>query len=129
MGLGANVEFVHMTAFSGCPNIQTVTVEATTPPEVSNEKGGYSPDEWNGFDPTEKTLYVPFSEDHSVLAAYQDATGWKLFGTILEKSEEPTSIAPLTPNPSPLTHKLLRDGILLIERNGKTYNAQGAEVK
>ena len=25
--------------------------------------------------------------------------------------------------------KVLRDGILLIERNGKTYNAQGAEVK
>ena len=25
--------------------------------------------------------------------------------------------------------KVLRDGMLLIERNGKTYNAQGAEVK
>ena len=27
------------------------------------------------------------------------------------------------------SHKLLRDGQLYIERNGKTYNAQGAEVK
>ncbi len=27
------------------------------------------------------------------------------------------------------SHKLLRNGQLLIERNGKTYNAQGAEVK
>ena len=27
------------------------------------------------------------------------------------------------------SHKLLRDGQLFIERNGKTYNAQGAEVK
>ena len=25
--------------------------------------------------------------------------------------------------------KLLRDGVLLIERNGKTYNAQGIEIK
>ncbi|MBR5677598.1 MAG: hypothetical protein IKX20_05630 [Paludibacteraceae bacterium] len=35
----------------------------------------------------------------------------------------------VTGNPSPVTHKLLRDGQLLIERDGKTYNAQGAEVK
>ena len=26
-------------------------------------------------------------------------------------------------------NKVLRNGILLIERNGKTYNAQGAEVR
>lgn len=32
-------------------------------------------------------------------------------------------------NPSPVTHKFLRNGILLIERDGKTFNAQGAEVK
>ena len=25
--------------------------------------------------------------------------------------------------------KVIKDGVLLIERNGKTYNAQGAEVK
>ena len=31
--------------------------------------------------------------------------------------------------PSSVTHKLLRNGVLLIERDGKTYNAQGAEVK
>ena len=32
-------------------------------------------------------------------------------------------------NPSPVTHKLLRNGQLLIERDGKTYNAQGAEMR
>lgn len=32
-------------------------------------------------------------------------------------------------NPSSVTHKLLRNGQLLIERDGKTFNAQGAEVK
>ena len=32
-------------------------------------------------------------------------------------------------NLSPVTHKLLRNGQLLIERDGKTYNAQGIEVK
>ncbi|MBQ7438436.1 MAG: InlB B-repeat-containing protein [Paludibacteraceae bacterium] len=38
-------------------------------------------------------------------------------------------IDPVTGSPSPVTHKLLRNGVLLIERNGKTYNAQGAEVR
>lgn len=127
--LGANVDFVHMSAFSGCPNIQTVTMEATTPPEVSNEKGGYAPSEWYGFDPTEKTLYVPFSKDHSVLAAYQDATGWKLFGTIQEKSEKPTDIDQITNDELQKTHKLLRNGQLLIERDGKIINAIGVRVK
>lgn len=26
-------------------------------------------------------------------------------------------------------HKVIKDGQLLIEKNGKTYNAQGAEIK
>ena len=35
-----------------------------------------------------------------------------------------------TPSGSPSRgEKVLRDGMLLIERNGKTYNAQGMEVK
>jgi len=38
-------------------------------------------------------------------------------------------IDPVTGNPSPVTHKFLRDGVLFIERNGKTYNAQGIEIK
>lgn len=32
-------------------------------------------------------------------------------------------------NPSPVTHKFLRNGQLLIERDGKTYNAQGVEMR
>lgn len=38
-------------------------------------------------------------------------------------------ISAVTGTPSSVTHKLLREGQLLIERDGKTYNAQGAEVK
>jgi hypothetical protein len=35
-----------------------------------------------------------------------------------------------TPSGSPSWgEKVLRNGMLLIERNGKTYNAQGMEVK
>ncbi len=28
-----------------------------------------------------------------------------------------------------MTNKVIRDGVLYIERNGKTYNAHGAEVR
>ena len=40
-----------------------------------------------------------------------------------------TGIDTVTGNPSPVTEKILRDGQLFIIRDGKTYNALGAEVK
>ena len=40
-----------------------------------------------------------------------------------------SDIDSVTANPSPVTHKVIRDGRLLIERNGKTFNATGVEVK
>ena len=40
-----------------------------------------------------------------------------------------TGIDSTTDNPSPVTHKYLRNGLLFIERNGKTYNAQGQIAK
>lgn len=35
----------------------------------------------------------------------------------------------ISQEPKANSQKLIRDGMLLIERNGKTYNAQGAEIK
>lgn len=35
----------------------------------------------------------------------------------------------ISQEPKAKSQKLIRDGMLLIERNGKTYNAQGAEIK
>lgn len=42
-----------------------------------------------------------------------DATGWKF----------------IADDPSPITHKIIRDGMLLIIYNGNLYNAQGALIK
>ena len=41
----------------------------------------------------------------------------------------PTGIETVTGNPSPVTHKLIRNGQLLIIRDGKTYNAQGQLIE
>ena len=48
------------------------------------------------------------------------------FSPVFRLSE---GIDPVTANPSPITRKLIKDGRLLILRNGKTYTAFGAEVK
>ena len=47
---------------------------------------------------------------------------------LFEKSKE-QGIEQMTNHKSQMTNKFLRNGVLLIERNGKTYNAQGAEVR
>lgn len=48
---------------------------------------------------------------------------------VFKDSSETTGIDSTTDNPSPVTHKYLRNGVLYIERNGKTYNALGVELK
>ena len=48
---------------------------------------------------------------------------------VFKDSSETTGIDSTTDNPSPVTHKYLRNGILYIDRNGKTYNALGVELK
>lgn len=47
---------------------------------------------------------------------------------VFKDSSVTTGIDSTTDNPSPVTHKYLRNGLLFIERNGETYNAQGSPV-
>lgn len=47
---------------------------------------------------------------------------------VFRDSSVTTGIDSTTDNPSPVTHKYLRNGLLFIERNGETYNAQGSPV-
>ena len=59
--------------------------------------------------------------------AYRAADTWKEFGTIAAIPAE--GIDQITNDKSKMTNKIIRDGILLIEKNGKLYNAQGVEVR
>ena len=71
------------------------------------------------------TLFVPFGSKE----AYQNALVWKDFYIEHfdphEGIEEPTSDSSLKGR----GQKVIKNGQLLIERNGKTYNALGAEIK
>lgn len=50
-------------------------------------------------------------------------------GVRITHKDTPTTIDPVTGNPSPVTLKVIKNGQLYIIRDGKTYNVQGAVVK
>ncbi len=52
--------------FEGCSNLETVVIYATTPPSVANQ---------NFRDAGNAKIYVPYSEDHSIIASYQSVWG------------------------------------------------------
>ena len=67
-------------------------------------------------------LYVPNGSKQS----YESADVWRRF--VIE--EMPAQEGVETPSGSPSRgEKVLRDGLLLIERNGKTYTTSGAELR
>jgi hypothetical protein len=50
-------------------------------------------------------------------------------GLAFDPAEEPhEGIDTVTSNPSPVTHKIIRHGQLIIIRGEKQYNAQGQEL-
>ena len=48
---------------------------------------------------------------------------------VISGNDTPTAIDPVTGNPSPVTLKIIRNGILFINRDGKTYTVTGTEVR
>ena len=100
-------------AFQACYRLTSVTCEAITPPEM----GLFV------FDCSNIPLYVPAES----VGAYKTAEQWKEFYPILPIGS--TAINQATIDQTPMTNKVIRDGQLLIERDGKVYSVQGQEVK
>ena len=74
---------------------------------------------------SEATLYVLAD----ALEDYKIAEQWKEFGTILPIQETDTDLEN-THSPSPMANrqKLLRNGQLIILRDGKSYSVMGQEL-
>ena len=68
-------------------------------------------------------IYVP----EASVTAYKAAPGWSVYQAIIQAAGSPTSV--VTPNVNTKAIKHIVNGQLLIEKNGKFYNALGAEVK
>lgn len=79
--------------------------------------------------PAGETLHVRVLPWHN----YADAKSGKYIAlrnvVISGQAFEATDVDPLTANHSPLTVKSIRNGQLLITRNGTTYTVQGQEVR
>jgi hypothetical protein len=72
---------------------------------------------------TQIPVYVPCG----TVSAYQSAEGWKDFTNIQCMPEDESAVDNIN-SQSTNCQKIIRDGQLVIIRDGKTYNAQGVEL-
>ena len=105
-------------AFSGCSSIADIYCYATTPPVC------YDNDTFYGISKL-CNIHVPAG----TIPNYQVATGWRYFSNFLEISEataisEKTAISE-TEQQNKSARKIIRDGQVLILRNGVTYDMMG----
>ena len=108
----ASVTSLTFNTFSGCVSLKEITNYATTPQSVEE-------DVFDQVDKANCKLYVP----SSAVEAYRAAEVWKDFDIKVAQGVEGIVV------PTGDAQKILMNGVLLIERNGKTYNALGAEVR
>ena len=109
--IGEGVTSIGDFAFYNCTGLPTITCKAVNPPALGE-------DVFYGVSTT-IPLYVPAQSVSAYLAAEQ----WKVFDVKAAQGIEDIVV------PTREAQKILMDGILLIERNGKTYNACGQEVR
>ena len=115
-----SVTSIEEMAFLGCSGLNTIYFNTTTPPSTNSTFDNYS-----------ATLYVPCGS----LADYQAHEEWGRFSSIQCMSDEDDTDTPDTPTslsdiqtPTTNTQKIIRDGQIIILRDGKTYNVMGVEV-
>ena len=114
MVLPSTIQEIGDNGFALCAKLQKIHVKATTPPTIQAK---------TFFDVNRQIpVYVP---DNAV-EAYKDDPYWQEFD-IQGESKAPSAVDNI---PSALTNtqKIMRDGQLLILRDGKTYNIMGAEI-
>ena len=107
-------------AFAFCPGLTSVTCKAVNLPEMG--EGVF----WNSSTAA-ATLYVPGES----LELYQAAEKWKEFGTILPISQVEADVENIgSDNGYEVmgNGKIMRNGQLIIIRDGVEYNAMGVEL-
>ena len=114
MTLPSTVQEIADNGFALCAKLQRMNVDALIPPTVAART----------FEEVDRTIpvYVP----DEVVSAYQTAPVWQEFN-IQGKSNAPSALDDIS-SPISNNQKLLRDGQLLILRDGKTYTIMGAEI-
>ena len=113
--LPSTVQTIADNAFGQCQKVGKMTVNAMTPPIVEAET----------FEDIDRSipLYVPIGTS----LQYETADYWCEFFNVIEYNA-PSAVDNIS-SPNANTQKLLRNGQLLILRDGKTYNTMGAEIR
>ena len=107
---------IGLVAFSWCESLKEVICYAEKVPEMGEKVFDNTPQ-------NKATLYVLAD----ALEDYKAAEQWKEFCTILPIQETENDLECII-SPSANTHKFVRNGQIIIIRDGKTYNAQGAVI-
>ena len=112
--LPASMEYIADNGFALCAKLRRINVNASTPPDV----------EARTFEDVDRSIpvYVP----NTSIELYKAAPVWQEFN-IVGKNNTTTDVDNIH---SPITnyHKLIRNGQLIIIRDGKTYNIMGQEL-
>lgn len=111
----ASVSHIGYYAFYGCSSLLSVTCEAVTPPILEE----YVFHRFSGVPTSAATLYVPKQS----IQSYKSVEQWKEFATILPIEQSPNAVENIEIPKQP--NKIIRDGQMLIEQNGKFYNLLG----
>ena len=121
--IGSSVQTFGWNAFDYCYDLKTVICKLV---KVPTESEAYYGIYFTGTAHADATLYVPMES----LEDYKSTYPWNKFGTILPLDQAPSGVENVTSldnNKEPQV-KTIRNGQLLILRDGKTYNAQGAVI-
>ena len=123
--LPENMSVFNSGAFKDCLALQTIICRAFTPPSTRIHTVAWDYENvFGSLDPEQVSVYVP--EDRELI--YERTGGWDTF-THYYIIGSTQGIEALTDDLSSMARKRIIDGQLLIDRGGKTFNAQGAEVK
>ena len=114
--IGESVTSIEVGAFRDCTGLTSVNVLAEVPPALGDD----------AFYNVSKKIpvYVPCSS----VSAYQSAKGWKAFTNIQCMLEDESAVDNVH-SQSTNCQKLIRNGQLLILRDGVEYNAMGAQIQ
>ena len=112
--LPASMQAIEDNGFALCAKLQRMNVDAIVPPIVASRT----------FEDVDRTIPVVVPDES--VSVYKSAPVWQEFN-IQGKSEVPAALDNIHAENSD-TRKLLRDGQLLIIRDGKTYTIMGAEI-
>ena len=107
-----SVTSIGYSAFYDCSSLTDIYCYSTTPPVCDNEYTFYGVNK-------HCNIHVPAG----TIRDYLLATGWRYFSNFLEITEE-TAISE-TEQQNKSSRKIIRDGQVLILRNGVTYDMMG----